>query len=99
MFYAKIYREGEPSQFWSLIFTSEKVFYEAVEALENCKATRVSRYKYTWKWNRWILKHVGELSKFPEDLQEVCKDSETILHPVAVLQRIESIHRSWDSYL
>lgn len=99
MFYGKIYRAGESSQFWTFRFNSKKVFAETQELLISLRDSRVSKFQYEWKWNMWRLERVNKLSDFPKDLRGVIKeDSEKCDHPQVVIDRIERIHEFWDSH-
>lgn len=98
MFYAVIFRVGEPSQYWSFAFTSKKVYSEAVNLLNAVKAERISTYKFTWDWKRWTLE-TRRLSNFPKAERPFVKDSPICQSPEDVLTRIERLHAFWDAHI
>ena len=98
MFYAQIYRTGEPRHTWSFKFTSTKVFRETLARLNAVKSDRVSQFKYTWKWERWTLVRI-RLKDIPPGERQFVKDAQVCDSPEVLLDRIEQIHGFWDAHI
>lgn len=98
MIYAKLYRTGEPSEYWAFRFFSKKIFRNAVKRLNKVKESRVCRHKYKWYWKRWRLERLV-LSRENKELRPFIKESSGCENAEDVLLFIERLHGFWDDHI
>ena len=100
MLYGKLWRDGNGVRhFWSMRFSNKKLYDDTLALLEEIKQTKVSKYKYEWKWSRWQLLATSKLSDFPKDLRPFVKKSVEVHAPEDIITRIENLHKFFDDHL